>query len=215
MRTLYHFQYSPFSRRVRLALAHKGLDCELRDGREKPELLEEARRLVPIKTLPILVEDGRALADSTAITRWLDAEYPSAPRLWPGGEDALAALEVTTLVDVALNAIVDVGTRYFSLRESPAWKSVTGEMLGRVQRALDGLAERIGALERPTVARSGWSVADMWLFTAVAWCAGMPERANQSPNIAQILAVGGWTLPGALSKWADAQRGRADVRAMG
>lgn len=215
MRALYHFQYSPFSRRVRLALAHKGLDCELREAREKPGLIEEARRLVPNKTLPILVDDGRALADSTAITRWLDVEYASAPRIWADGDDALAVLEVTALVDVALNTIVDVGTRYFSLRESPAWKGVTDEMLGRVQRALDGLATRVESLGRPTVARSGWSAADMWLFTAVAWCDGMPARAKQSPFVAQILTVGGWTMPGALSKWADAQRRRADVRALG
>ena len=32
MRTLYHFRASPFARRARLALAHKGLEVELRDA---------------------------------------------------------------------------------------------------------------------------------------------------------------------------------------
>ncbi|HEV3191381.1 MAG TPA: glutathione S-transferase N-terminal domain-containing protein, partial [Polyangiaceae bacterium] len=71
MRILYHFTHSPFARRVRLALAHKGLDVELREGRDNPASMAEARRLVPLKTLPVLVDGDQVLGDSTAITRWL------------------------------------------------------------------------------------------------------------------------------------------------
>ena len=93
MRTLYHFQYSPFSRRTRLALAHKGLDCELREPRETPAFLEEARKLVPFRTIPVLVDGGQAMGDSTAIVHWLDRAYASGPRLWPTGEDAAEAFQ--------------------------------------------------------------------------------------------------------------------------
>jgi glutathione S-transferase len=55
-RTLYHFPLSPFSRRARLALAHKGLAVELRDSRAKPEYIQEARRHTALKTIPVLVE---------------------------------------------------------------------------------------------------------------------------------------------------------------
>jgi len=73
MRLLFHFQTSPFARRTRLALAHKGLSFELRDVRAQPELLEQVRRLTPLKTIPVLVEeDGRVLGDSTAISHYLD-----------------------------------------------------------------------------------------------------------------------------------------------
>jgi glutathione S-transferase len=59
-RVLYQFPLSPFSRRTRLALAHKSLSVELRDGRTSPELVDEARALVPLRTFPVLVEaDGR------------------------------------------------------------------------------------------------------------------------------------------------------------
>lgn len=44
MRTLYH------SRRVRLALAHKGLDVELRECRDDPAFAREARALAPFRT---------------------------------------------------------------------------------------------------------------------------------------------------------------------
>lgn len=211
-RTLYHFRYSPFSRRVRLALAHKGLEVTLREGREEPGAIEEARKLVPLRTIPVLVDGGRAMADSTAITRWLDAAYPQAPRLWPEGEDAFAAVEIATLVDAALNGVIDLGTRYYALREHAAWPTVKAEMLGRAQQATDGLAKR-AAETSSTIAKSGWSAADMALMTMVLWVEGWPGRVSSSPNIAQLVTLG-FRLPAELSRWADAHRKRADVAAL-
>ncbi len=213
MRTLYHFTHSPFSRRTRLALAHKGLEFELRDGRENPAFLEEARGLVPFRTFPVLVDDGRAMGDSVAIVHWLDRAYPDGPRLWPGGDDAITALQTAALVDVALNHVVDVATRYYVLRESSAWAGVKEEMVGRAQRALDALGERAASFG-PTVAQSGWSAADIWLYTLVAWFEGMPARAKGNQNVTQLLSLG-VTVPGALSRWAALHKGRADVRALG
>ncbi|MGH7295535.1 MAG: glutathione S-transferase family protein, partial [Polyangiaceae bacterium] len=112
MRTLYHFQNSPFSRRTRLALAHKGLEVQLREAREDPAAMQEARSLVAFRTIPVLVDGGRGMGDSTAIAHWLDAAYPSAPRLWPGGAEAADVLQVAALVDVVLDHVVDVWTRY-------------------------------------------------------------------------------------------------------
>ena len=213
-RALYHFATSPFSRRVRLALAHKGLECELRDGREQPAYVEEARRLVPLRTFPVLVDGGRALGDSTAIVNWLDRTYPEAPRLWPGGADAADALEVATLVDVVLDNVIDLGTRYHALRNDAAWEGVKDEVLGRARLAATALGERVAALGRPTVARDGWSAADMWLLTLVHWFEGMPARAPTTPNIRQILELG-LELPAALVAWAEPHAGREDVRALG
>src|SRR5580693_7449807 len=112
MRALYHFPSSPFSRRTRLALAHKGLAAELRDARANPAFQEEARKLVAFRTIPVFVDEGRAMGDSTAIVHWLDLAYPQGPRLWPVGEDAEDALQLAALVDVFLNNVIDLGTRY-------------------------------------------------------------------------------------------------------
>jgi glutathione S-transferase len=150
-----------------------------------------------------------------AITRWLDAAYPERPRIWPEGPDAFYVLEVTTLVDATLNAIIDVATRYYPLRSDPSWVSVKSEMLGRAQHALEGLSERVTSLSRPTIAAGGWSAGDMWLVTAVQWLEGLPERTATSLNAAQIVAVGGWTLPDALRRWAEQHRDRPDLRALG
>jgi glutathione S-transferase len=215
MRTLYHFKHSPFARRTRLALAHKGLQCELREARDNPAWREEAGRLVALKTIPVLVDGEVALADSTAITRWLDETYTDGPRIWPEGQDALVSLEVATLVDAALNNIIDIGTRYYPLRDHPSWAAVKAEMLGRAQRALDALAVRAEAKMGTTLARSGWSAGDMWLYTAAVWLVGLPQRVQSSANVAQIVAIGGWTLPDAVRRWADAHGDRSDVKALG
>jgi glutathione S-transferase len=215
MRTLYHFQFSPFSRRVRLALAHKALPCELREGRSNQAHWDEARKLWAPRTLPVLVEDdGRVLGDSNAIVRYLDHAYPGRA-LWPKGGDALrVSLDIAALVDSALNTLVDVGTRFYALRDHAEWKGVRDEMVGRAQAALDALGSRVAAIGPRPLTDDGWSAADMWLYTAVAWLDGLPARAAQSPNAAQIVSLA-WALPAPLVRWTEAFREREDVRALG
>src|SRR5207244_11543575 len=107
----------------RLALAHKGLDVEQRDARADQAHLAEARRLSPQATMPVLVDDGRALGDSTAIATYLDLAYPDRPALFPKGQDAAhAALNVVVLVDAAMNTLGELGTRFWPLRNDPAWE---------------------------------------------------------------------------------------------
>lgn len=215
MRVLYHFLVSPYSRRTRLALMHKKLDVELREAFGDPALLEEARRRGPLQTIPVFVEeDGRVLGDSMAITRYLDRAYPDAPTLWPEDrEDAFRIFEITSLVDAALNALIDMGVRYHALHTAEAWSEVAAEQARRAQAALDALGERLSS-SRPTVAASGWSAPDMWVVTAVQWLELLPRIAAEMPFAAHVLSLG-CTVPAAVTRWVDAHRDRADVRALG
>lgn len=83
MRVLYHQWLSPFCRKVRIVLAEKKLDFELRlepvwDQRS------EFLALNPAGDLPVLMEsDGTVLADSAAITEYLEETVPE-PALLPG-----------------------------------------------------------------------------------------------------------------------------------
>jgi glutathione S-transferase len=215
-RRLFVFPTSPFSRRIRLALAHKRLEAEVLDARAEPKYLEEARRLSPLRTVPVLEEpDGRVLGDSTAIAHYLDRAYIESPALWPSHPgEAHVAFEVANLVDFALNTLVDLGTRYYPLRHDPAWPSVKEEMLGRATRALAALENRARNRENKTITDAGWCAADMYLLTATVWIEGWPGRVSASPLVAQLVSLGA-TLPPALSRWADAHRSRPDVRALG
>ena len=76
MRTLYHSWFCPYSRKVRIVLAEKGLNAEL-----KVEKTWERRRdflaLNPAGTVPVLVEeDGLVVADNHAVTEYLEEAYP-------------------------------------------------------------------------------------------------------------------------------------------
>ena len=77
MRRLYHLPLSPFCRKVRIALAEKGLGFELRV--ELPwERRVEFIALNPAAEVPVLVEEGerQVIADSQVICEYLDEAYP-------------------------------------------------------------------------------------------------------------------------------------------
>ena len=81
MRVLYHQWLSPACRKVRIVLAEKKLDFELRleaVWEQRPELLA----LNPAGEVPVLVEnDGRVLADAIAISEYLEEAVPDPPLL--------------------------------------------------------------------------------------------------------------------------------------
>jgi glutathione S-transferase len=211
VRRLYHYELSPYSRRVRLVLRHKGLPVELIDPRQDPPAMATMKSLYPMRTAPVLVEeDGRVLGDSGAIVQYLDRTHKT-PALWPTeAHDVARVSQVMAMSDGALGNLIDLGTRYYALRSHAAWSAVHGEMGGRAQDALETLGKLVADLPHPTVASSGWSLGDIWLFTAVAWLEGLPARASTFANAAQLMSLD-WKLPAALVRWLDAHRQRADI----
>jgi glutathione S-transferase len=209
---LYHFTTSPFARRVRLALAHKGLQAELRDARAEPRCLAELRGLNPLHTVPTLVDEGRVIFDSAAICHYLERKVPEPP-LWPPGMGGAEAFQLTALADAAITMVVDLGMRYAPLNEHPRFASVREHLLGRAQRSLDLLADRVRGAPPGPLCGGVWSMADMAFFTLVVWFETMPARVAVFPPAQDMLQLG-WTLPAALSAWADAHRNRTDVTSL-
>ncbi len=96
MRTLYHFPLDAGCREIRILLAEKKLDCEL-----KAEKIWERRagflKLNPAGEVPVLVdEDGSALPGARVITEYLEEVYPEPGLL---GCTPLDRAEVRRLVD--------------------------------------------------------------------------------------------------------------------
>lgn len=212
MRVLYHFEQSFFSRRCRLALAHKGIEVDLKDGRVEPKYLAEARAKAPIRTMPVLVEeDGRALGDSGAIIHYLDLAYPERARLMPAKpEDAKEALSIMVAVDVAINQLVELGSRLFELRNDPAWAAAKDERIARAQQAIDFVAKKT---DRTFLAGDAWSAADIYAYAAARWVAAFPARADTSPAVANMLTLG-FTMPPLLIDWTKQHAERPGVRAI-
>ena len=79
MRILHHLPLSPFSRKVRLALAEKRIPFDLRLERVW-ERREEFLAVNPAATVPVLQEaNGLVIVDSYAICEYLDEAYPDTP----------------------------------------------------------------------------------------------------------------------------------------
>lgn len=74
--------FSPYVWRIRMALAHKGLEAEC-----VPWRFKEKAAIAPYKAekVPVLIDRERSVADSWAIAGYLEDAYPDKPSLF-GGE---------------------------------------------------------------------------------------------------------------------------------
>ncbi len=95
-RALYHLWLSPFCRKIRLQLAEKGLETDLR-----VEKIWERRQgflaLNPAGDVPVLIEpDGTTLVESAAIVEYLEEVYPDSSDLL--GDEPVQRAEVRRLM---------------------------------------------------------------------------------------------------------------------
>lgn len=89
-------RFSPFCWRIRMALAHKGLDVETRPFRfTEKELIAESGQ----GRVPVIVDQGRWLHDSWDIACYLEAAYPDAPSLFGGEAGKAGALFINEWVN--------------------------------------------------------------------------------------------------------------------
>ncbi len=98
---LYNYFRSSASYRVRIALALKGLDCELLPVHllRNEQLAESFAAIAPARLVPLLIDDDKLLTQSMAIIEYLDETHPE-PSLLPG--DAAARARIRGLAqDVA------------------------------------------------------------------------------------------------------------------
>jgi glutathione S-transferase len=96
---LYGINLSTFTRKVRLALAEKGLDYRLEVA---PMGSPRVKALNPLGKIPVLVDGEIVVPDSSVIVAYLERAYPARP-LWPAGAAALAeALWLEEFADTSL-----------------------------------------------------------------------------------------------------------------
>lgn len=80
MITLYDNAFSPFARKVRMVLEHKGLDFEAVDGlrRENHDRLKAVNGRIEV---PVLTDGDVTVVNSSDIVAYLDHKYPDRPVL--------------------------------------------------------------------------------------------------------------------------------------
>lgn len=145
MHKLYHFPLCPFSRKVRLLMAEKGIETQLIEERyweRRPEFI----RFNPSGKVPVLKANGTFLSDSQAICEFIDETVPESPLL-PG--DALARAEVRRLVfwfdgkfhdDVTSKLVYERVNKVYMGRGCPDSQNVKAGM--------DGMKFHLGYMER-------------------------------------------------------------------
>lgn len=77
--TLYSKPDCPYSHRVRIVLAEKGVTCDILDVTKMPKAMEEMKELNPYGTTPTLVDRELVLYTSEIIMEYLDERFPHPP----------------------------------------------------------------------------------------------------------------------------------------
>jgi glutathione S-transferase len=142
---------SPYARKVRIALAEKGIPFEL--VTEVPWNADtQTPRHNPLEKLPILVlDDGSSVYESHFILEYLDRKYPT-PSLTPGDDDdILAAKRLEVLGDGVCDALVLL----FFERLRPA-EHRSEPWMARQRRKMDGGVREMAR----SIGDRNWAIGD-------------------------------------------------------
>src|ERR671918_487740 len=137
---------SPYTRKVRIVLAEKKIDCDMELVDVNP-IDNPVNAHNPLGKIPALVlDDGTALYDSRVIAEFLDGKSPFGRLIPEDLRDRVAVRRWEALADGVLDAGLLV--RYESLRDkkeqSKAW---TDKQLARMKRGMAQMTSELA--ERP------------------------------------------------------------------
>ena len=177
-------RFSPFVWRARLALAHKGLEAEC-----VPTRFLEKEPYAPSgsKTVPVLEDNGKWIADSWAIACYLEEQYPDRPSLFGGEIGRSEARLINVWVDSAVtrtmfpmyaadvwDCLEEPDKSYFrETREKRIGRSLE-EARDEREALLDPLAKALTPLratlgEQPFICGDSPAYADYCAFTPFLW----------------------------------------------
>ncbi|HEY4374286.1 MAG TPA: glutathione S-transferase family protein [Burkholderiales bacterium] len=171
---------SPFCWRVRMALAHKGLECHFEPTRytDKEKIAFSGQKL-----LPILVDFGEVITDSWSIAKYIDENYYQERSLLMGGGTRFVSLWTDTQLQpiLARCIIKDIydnldpaDQEYFrASREARYGKSIEEMHLEReanelnLKRVLGMIRELVRT--QPFICGKAPAYADYIVFGAFQW----------------------------------------------
>ena len=182
---------SPYARKVRIALAEKGLPFELLT--EVPwDSTTSTPRYNPLEKLPILLlGDGTSVYESSYILQYLELKHPQVPLVPKDIDGHLAARKLEVLCDGVCDAVV------LSLFEKMRAGGGSPEWLARQRRKIEGgmaeMARLVG--QRQWAVGESFSLGDIAVGTAagyvslrypdLAWRTLHPDLAVLCERLAQ------------------------------
>ena len=164
--SLFAHPFAAYCQKALIALYENGTRFTYRVlDQSDPATFAEFERLWPIRKFPLLVDDGRAIAEATIIIEHLGVHHPGPVRLIP--EDAAAALEARFL------------DRFFdNYVQTPVTKIVTDRLRAPEERDAKGVADARQQLDTAYRWLEGRMAGRVWAtgerFT-LADCAAAPS----------------------------------------
>src|SRR5512147_1433280 len=178
---------SPYTRKVRIVLAEKKIDCDFEtvDVAPPENPVNPHNPLGKVPTL--LMDDGTALFDSRVIVEFLDSASPIARLIPEDNRERVAVRRWEALADGCLDAGLLV--RYESIRpkkeQSASWSA---KQTGKLQRSLAMIAAELA--DRPFCHGERYTLADIAVGSCLGWVdfrrpAAIDYRAAY-PNLARF-----------------------------
>ena len=157
---------SPYTRKVRIVLAEKRIECDTQNVDVQP-VENPVNSHNPLGKIPTLVlDDGTALYDSRVIVEFLDGKSPISRLIPEDLRDRVAVRRWEALADGVLDAGILV--RSEGLRDekqrSKAW---TDKQVARMHRGVEQLAKDLG--EKSFCHGERYSLADIAVGCCTGW----------------------------------------------
>ena len=133
---LYDLNDSPFCLKARICLQLKGIP--FRRVTLTVRRIRELRRLNPLGKVPVLVQAGEAVADSSRIARYLEARQPDPPLIPASAEARAYAALLEEWADEALYFIVGAFKWLNPANRAAALANTVPEMAGALLRPFVG-----------------------------------------------------------------------------
>ena len=157
---------SPYTRKVRIVLAEKKIECDFEKVDVNPSD-NPVNAHNPLGKVPALVlDDGTALFDSRVIVEFLDSVSPISRRIPEDNRERVAVRRWEALADGSLDAGLLI--RYESLRpkkeQSAAW---AGKQSGKLRRGLAMIAAELG--DKHWCHGDRYTLADIAIGCCLGW----------------------------------------------
>ena len=179
---------SPYARKVRIALAEKGIPFEL--VTEVPWNSTTATpQYNPLEKLPVLIfEDGSSVYESRYILEVIEAKWPEPPLVPADTWERLAARKVEVIVDGVCDACVLL---FWERHRAPEHQSQ--EWIARQRRKVDGGLRALADIAegRQWMVSDRFGLADIAAGTVVRYLdVRFPEHPwrSQYPNLVALSA---------------------------
>ena len=175
---------SPYTRKVRIVLAEKKIDCDFEvvdvNPADNPVNAHNPLGKVPA----LLLDDGTALFDSRVIVEFLDGASPLARLIPEENRERVAVRRWEALADGSLDAGLLI--RYESLRpkkeQSAAW---TDKQASKLKRGLAVIAAELG--DKPWCHGDRYTLADIAVGCCLGWVdfrkPGNVDWRTEYPNL--------------------------------